>query len=238
MRRKRRWRARRRAATIRSAPRPPRDWGALLVPRSRRRRNASAAVEDDVPEPPAEVNGVDLAAVPLTETGQAATEGGDPGTRVTARLRPAEHPCLAAGVVGEHVETAREGEAGTVIGVAADDGGPVVRMVVDGDRSAHLPAGARGAIRIRHPPFHARPAEVDAGPAADVGDLFPSGLTDIADPKRTIRAIDRRPPRVAQAPVVDEPLVGVRRVRERVARRDAVVVSATPVVDVDAQDLA
>src|SRR5205085_11005048 len=100
---------------------------------------------------------------------------------------------------------------GTVVGVAADDGGPAVGVVVDADRSVQGPPGASGRV-VRRPSLPARPAEVDTSARQDVVDLLPRRLADVADPQRAVRAVHGRTPRVAETPVEDEPLVGVLRV--------------------------
>src|SRR5947209_14470751 len=112
------------------------------MPTGCRRRTRSTLVEDDVPERAAEVDGVDLAGVGLTEAGEVPAERRDVRARVAAGRCAPERPRLTAGVVGEDVETVRERVARPVVGVAADDGLSVVGVVVDADRPPHRAARA------------------------------------------------------------------------------------------------
>src|SRR3954452_4975527 len=210
---------------------------ALLVPGSRRERNASSLVEDHMPEGAAQVDGVDLTAAALAEPGQVAAEGRHLGAGVAAGLGPAEDPRLAAGVVGEDVETVGGRIARAVVGVAAYDRGPVVGGGVDRDRSVRMPATAPRGV-VARPSLLAGPAEVEPAVPPDVIDLLPAVLADVTDPQCAVGAVDRRPPRVTQSPLEHESLVAVGGVRERVAGGHAVVVVAAPVVDTDAQHLA
>src|SRR3954454_5681410 len=92
--------------------------GARVLPRVSARRTRLDPVEDHVPERAAQVDGVDLTGIRLTEPGQVPAEGRHLGAGVSTRTRPAQDPRLTTRVVGEDIQSVREGVARAVVGEA------------------------------------------------------------------------------------------------------------------------
>ena len=120
-----------------------------------------------------------------------------------------------------------DGWAVPAIHVAADDGAPeVVRVLRDRHRLALRVAAVPGLEALG--PLERAPAEVEAQlPVARDVDLLDGALPDVADPQVARRAVDRQPPRVAEAECAD-----LRRrlgpSDERVVGRDGVRPSRRP----------
>src|SRR5262249_42635028 len=124
------------------------------------------------------------------------------------------------------------GERRAAVDEAADDAVPHAgraRVLVDG-RHERAAGGVRGAVD--GVALVGAPAVALA--VLDDVDLLVEALADVAAPERAGGAVKGDPPRVAQAPGVDLLLLGARRARERVRRRDAV---GRALVDVEAEDL-
>ena len=138
----------------------------------------------------------------------------------------ARHPVAADVGAGEVLE------ALAAVDVAAGDGGGLGVREGEGRRQDRRRAAlALGLDRLRA--FHDRPAVVAA--LLDAVDHLPQLPADVADPQVAGRAVEAHPPGVAEA-VGPDLRPGVRRLDERVVRRDGVGLALVLVVHVDAQD--